>query len=298
MTAAAYAERLDAARGGPAAAIADDAVPALDAMTRMQTLRGIVRLSGFVIATLLMIPVQWTLVKLRAPARRTFPARFHRMLCRILGIRVTVKGKLAEGHGLLIAANHTSWLDIPVMSTVGPVSFVAKAQVDKWPFFGLLGRLQETVYVERERKAKTAEQRDAISARVAAGDNIVLFPEGTSNDGNRVLPFKSALMSVAEGQIHGPDGRIRDILVQPMTVAYTKLHGMPMGREYRPFFAWYGDMDLVPHLWDAMRLGPLDVEITLHEPLTLAEAGGRKALAAACEKTIGETLALALAGRG
>ena len=150
----------------------------------------------------------------------------------------------------------------------------------------------------RNRRSKTAEQRDEIKERLGKGDTIVLFPEGTSSDGNRVLTFKSALMSAAEGTIPDGNGGEKLIRVQPMSIAYTRLHGLPMNRAYRPFYAWYGDMDLVPHLWDMARLGPIDCEITIHPPITVTEAGSRKALAARCEALVSESLTRALTGRG
>jgi lyso-ornithine lipid O-acyltransferase len=285
-------------RAAPApVAIDDDFDPAERPFTFVQNMRGAVRLAGFLLVTCLMIPFQWVFVRLKLAPRKAIPFRFHRLLCWILGIRVTVTGRIAGGDGLLIAANHTSWLDIPVMSVIGPVSFIAKSQVARWPFFGLLGSLQETVYVERERTQKTADQRDQIRARIAAGDTIILFPEGTSNDGNKVLPFKSALLSVAEGALKRADGTERPIQVQPMTVAYTTLRGLPMTRQFKPFFAWYGDMDMVPHLWDAVRMGGIGVEIVLHPALTAEAAGGRKDLTRHCEETISAELARRLAGR-
>ena len=93
----------------------------------------------------------------------------------------------------------------------------------------------------------------------------MLFPEGTSSDGNRVLPFKSALMGAAEAEMAR---RPAHVTVQPVSTAYTGIHGMPMGRENRPLFAWYGDMELVPHLWEALKTGPLDVVVEFHPPLT------------------------------
>lgn len=278
---------------------ADDPTPALNDLTWTQRLRGYVRLGAFIIVTLLFIPFQWVFVKLRLPFRKSIPFRFHRLSCRILGIRVTVTGQIEEGGGIIIASNHVSWLDILTVSSVGPISFIAKKQVGTWPFFGLLARLQETIFVERERRQKTAEQRDVIKERLAKGDVIVLFPEGTSSDGNRVLPFKSALLSAAEGKIKDErTGEEKAIRVQPMSVAYTKIQGLPMNRDYRPFFAWYGDMDLVPHLWDAVRLGPIDCEITLHPSMTVESVGSRKAMTVACEKAVTDSLVKALAGRG
>lgn len=270
----------------------------LTEMTFMQTLRGVVRLTTFFGLVFICMPVQLLFVLTRVPWRRTFPWRFQQVACKVLGFRVKVTGEVAPGGGVLIAANHTSWIDIMTVSAAAPSSFIAKSEVKRWPVFGWMARLQRSVFVERNRRSKTAEQRNTIKDRLASGDTIVLFPEGTSSDGNRVLPFKSALMSAAEGKIKGRDGVERDIRVQPMSVAYTKLRGLPMNRDYRPFFAWYGDMLLVPHLWDAARLGKIDCEIIIHPPITIAEAGSRKALAAQCEAVVAAGLVRSLSGRG
>ena len=116
---------------------------------------------------------------------------------------------------MLIVANHTGWLDIVIFSAVMPLSFVAKSEVDGWPFFGTLARLQRTVFVERARRSQTGEARDAIRERLLAGDTLVLFPEGTSSDGNEVLPFKSALLGAAEAVL--ADGS--HVTVQPVSTA-------------------------------------------------------------------------------
>ncbi len=276
---------------------ADRELPVLNEMTRMQTARGVFRLVLFISSVIIVLPFQWVLMKLNVGAK-IIPFRFHRWLLRVFGIRVTVNGAIAPGGGVLIAANHSSWIDILAVSSVAPISFIAKSEVDTWPGFGLLARLQQTIYVARNRRSKTAEQRDEIKERLGKGDTIVLFPEGTSSDGNRVLTFKSALMSAAEGTIPDGEGGAKLIRVQPMSIAYTKLYGLPMNRPYRPFYAWYGDMDLVPHLWDMARLGPIDCEITIHPAMTVADVGSRKALAAKCEALVSESLVRSLTGRG
>jgi lyso-ornithine lipid O-acyltransferase len=120
----------------------------------------------------------------------------------------------------------------------------------------------------------------------------VLFAEGTTGDGNRIKRFKSALFAVAER----PPGAT-PVIVQPVTIAWTRLDGMPLGRVLRPAVAWYGDMDLAPHLWAVAGLGRIEVEVIFHEPLTLAQAGSRKALAHHCESAIGRSFTEALAGR-
>jgi 1-acyl-sn-glycerol-3-phosphate acyltransferase len=258
----------------------------------MSRLRAAFILAAFFAATFLCMPVQWLLLKLRCPAARIFPHRYHRFVAALFGMHIKVVGKPVSGDGVLMVANHTSWADIVIFSAVAPISFVAKSEVASWPFFGTLARLQRTVFVERQRRAATGETRDAIRDRLLAGDALVLFPEGTSHDGNKVLPFKSALLGAAEAVL--ADGR--HVKVQPVSTAFTGLHGLPMGRENRPLFAWYGDMEMVPHLWEAMLAGPLDVVVQFHEPFSL-DMMDRKTLAARAQEIVQIGQADALAGR-
>ncbi len=265
----------------------------------MQSLRAAGILFVFLAVTGLLIPWQESAVRFKLARRKTFPHRYHRFLCRLFGIKVTVIGRPVQDRGVLMTANHTSYFDILALSSAARVSFVAKSEVQKWPLFGTLARLQETVFVERGRRAQAAEMRDRLRERLAEGDALVLFPEGTSNDGNRVLPFKSALMGAVEAEIGlDANGRPQHVPVQPVSISYVGLYGLPMGREHRPFFAWYGDMDLVPHLWEAVQCGPIDVVIEFHPALSIDVAGDRKALAAMVEETVRRGQARALAGLG
>jgi 1-acyl-sn-glycerol-3-phosphate acyltransferase len=253
---------------------------------RTARLRAILRLALFLVTLVVMIPVQLLALLLDRKLSVAVPFFFHKMLCRILGVRVVVHGRRHRRSAVLFIANHSSWLDIPVMSAVIPASFVAKSEIQGWPIFGFLAKLQRTVFVERERRSRTAESRDVLVQRLEGGDNLILFPEGTSSDGNRILPFKSALFGAAEIEVPRRDGSRGPVVVQPVTVTYTKLQGMPIGRDYRPFFTWFGDMELVPHLLQALGFGPITAEVEFHAPLTVAEAGSRKALARHCETVI------------
>jgi len=192
---------------------------------------------------------------------------------------------------VLFAANHVSYADITVLGSVIAGSFIAKAEVADWPFFGWLAKLQRSVFVDR-RVRSTITQRDAISRRLAVGDALILFPEGTSSDGNRVLPFKTALFAAAE---HGKG--LSPVVVQPVSIAYTRLDGIPIGRLYRPLFAWYGDVDLAPHIWSMIGLGTVEVVVEFHPPTFLSDCGSRKALASYCYARIAGGLAGALFGR-
>jgi 1-acyl-sn-glycerol-3-phosphate acyltransferase len=263
----------------------------------MGIVRGVGVAIGFLSVTLAFLPVQWLAVRFDWPLRDRLPVQYSRWLCAVMGIRVETYGRPCREPGVLLAVNHMSYLDMPVLAGVIPVSFVAKAEVAKWPFFGLMSKLVRTVFVERERRSKAGKQRDAIRERLEEGGTVVLFPEGTSSDGNRVLPFKSSLLGSADAMLLGSDGKNRRVLVQPVSLAYTRLHGMPMGREFRPFVAWYGDMDLAPHLWQLFCLGPVDAVVHYHPPMTVDQFKGRKELSAECERLVREGVSHALAGR-
>jgi lyso-ornithine lipid O-acyltransferase len=248
------------------------------------------RLAVYLGWTLLLMPVQALGLVLRRPWVATFPRFYHRSCCRLLGLRVRRIGRPAPARPVLFAANHISYLDITVLGSLLPASFIAKSEVARWPLFGQLARLQRSVFVDR-RVRSTAQQRDSIAGRLAARDALILFPEGTSGDGNRVLPFKSALFSVADHAATGP------VTVQPVSIAYTRLDGMPIGRHLRPLFAWYGAMALAPHLWTVIGLGTIEVVVEFHPPTTLAECGSRKRLARYCQDRVAAGLASALTGR-
>jgi 1-acyl-sn-glycerol-3-phosphate acyltransferase len=254
------------------------------------TLR-LARLALYLVWTLSLMPVQGLGLALRRRWARRLPAFYHRWCCRILGFHVRTIGAPTALRPALFASNHVSYTDITVLGSLIVGSFVAKSEVAGWPLFGWLAKLQRTVFVDR-RARSTASQRDAMTSRLAAGDALILFPEGTSGDGNRVLPFKSALFSAAEKM-----QSIHPIPVQPVSIAYTRLDGLPMGRLLRPYFAWYGSAELAPHLWSMIGLGTVEVVVEFHPLTFFADCGSRKALAQYCHARIAGGVAAALSGR-
>lgn len=243
--------------------------------------------------TLAGIPMQWLALKLGLGARRHIPALYHRTLLRLIGVRVTVRGAPAAGRPLLILANHASWLDIPVIGSITPLFFVAKSEVSGWPLIGLLAKFQRTVFVDRQRRHATGAVNREIAERLAAGDPVVLFAEGTSSDGNRVLPFRTALVGAAKEAFAAG----AEVTVQPLAVAYVALQGLPMGRTHRAVAAWYGDMDLAPHLMDVLRHGAIDVEVVFGEAVRLDAAHDRKSVTRDSEEAVRRLRARVLSGR-
>ncbi len=151
--------------------------------------------------------------------------------------------------------------------------FVSKAEVANWAGIGWLARLTGTLFVERTAR-DAGRQKEMMERRIASGDRLMLFPEGTSTDGLRVLPFKPTLFAAAMSDA--------TLSVQPITVAY---HAPP-GADRR-FYGWWGDMDFGPHLLQVLaspRQGRVTVE--WHQPLSMADFSDRKLLAKAAEDSV------------
>jgi lyso-ornithine lipid O-acyltransferase len=215
---------------------------------------------------------------------RVVHARFYwAIVCRLLGVAVRLIGTPAyhkTSRAVVFVSNHSSWLDIPVLGGHLNACFVSKDEVGGWPFVGTIARLGRTVFISRQRHA-TGRERDAMRERLVLGDNLVLFPEGTTSDGSRVLPFRSSFFAIAEGTDQPP-------LIQPVSVVYDRLDGLPTGRASRPVFAWYGDMDLSTHFWRFAQHRGLRATILLHAPVDPARFAGRKALSHAVWQAVAD----------
>jgi len=248
-------------------------------------LRTVLVLTTVAIITLALIPLQWLSVRLKLPWRRSIPVFYHGLVHSLLGVRIRVVGNRLREHPLLIVSNHISWLDISVITALAPVVFVAKREIASWPLFGLLAKLQRSVFVDRTRRHKTQQVNAEIAQRLAEGDPVVLFGEGTSSDGNRVLPFRTALIGAARDALAEAEHAQR-VWIQPLSIAYTRLLGLPLGRQHRPLVAWYGGAPLWPHLLGITQRGGIDVVVTWGEPVAFDEASDRKAIAKSLETTI------------
>lgn len=194
---------------------------------------------------------------------------------RILGMGFRTRGELMRERGAVVA-NHSSWLDIFALNARKRIYFVSKAEVAHWPGIGWLARATGTVFIERNPK-KAREQKELFEGRLKAGHKLLFFPEGTSTDGLRVLPFKSTLFAAFFGK------ELHDFLhVQPVSVIFHAPKGEP-----DRFYGWWGDMEFGPHLLKtlgARRQG--SVEVIYHDALKVADFPDRKSLASACEHAV------------
>ncbi|WP_223428364.1 lysophospholipid acyltransferase family protein [Tateyamaria pelophila] len=202
-----------------------------------------------------------------------------RTVCRLalfwLGIAFHRSGRPMQGQGAIVA-NHSSWLDIFALNASDRVYFVSKSEVSGWPGIGFLARVTGTLFIARDPKA-AREQTALFEERLLAGQRLLFFPEGTSTDGLRVLPFKSTLFAAFFAS-----GLKEHLSVQPVSVVYRA----PEGEDTR-IYGWWGDMSFGSHLLTMLALPRHGrVEVTYSAPLRVADIADRKALAAASEALV------------
>ena len=249
--------------------------------------------AALVLATLIGIPLQWLSIKLGLPTLRLIPMYYHRLCLKLFGVRVEVRGAPTKDRPLLFVANHSSWLDHLILSATTPVVFIAKKEIASWPVFGLLAKLQRSVFVDRERRHKTGAVTQEISTRLTNGDPVVLYGEGTTGDGNRVLPFRSALLGAMSMTV-GPG---ENGYLQPVSIAYTRLQGLPMGRQHRPVAAWFGDTNIIKHIGRVLRTGGIDAVVTFGQAIVVTPEMDRKSVAKSLEQSVRRMTAAARLAR-
>jgi 1-acyl-sn-glycerol-3-phosphate acyltransferase len=255
-------------------------------------IRALLIAAFFFTVTPVLISLQWLLGKLGLPGWGFIATNYYRVLRTILRIHVRIDGTPVRHRAALYVSNHVSWADIVVIGSLSPVAFVAKREVARWPLVGITARMQRTVFVDRTRRHQAGDAVQEIVARLAGGTSVVLFAEGTSSDGNRVLPFRSALVgAVREAATRG------GIVIQPMSICYTGQHGIPMGRQQRPLVAWYGDLDFLPHIRKLIARGVIDAVVSYGAPLEANAADDRKAMTKTLEADVRRLANAALRGR-
>ena len=269
--------------------------PVLPPLTASERLRLIVRLAWSLLALLVLFAVFLPLRAIDLVAARIAGRSVTRLgpaIVRLwamqaiatLGLRFVRHGTPIRTGGAFVA-NHSSWIDIVAMQRAAAPFLVSKAEVRSWPGIGLVGRAIGTMFIDR-RPAEAKRQEAELFARLAAGDRMAIFPEGTSTDGQRMLPFKSSLFGV----FFAP-GLGTGIAVQPVSISYRVRPGLPP-----TFYGWWGEMDYASHLRDVMaRSTGGTIELTFHPPLPIAGFGDRKALAQAADAAVRSGLATPVA---
>ncbi len=259
------------------------------------TIRGALRLATFLTLILVMTPIHILARLSRHSDPFLIPCLFYKMLARMMALQVRTHGLMAEStptSPILFVSNHSSYLDVPVLGSVIPAAFVAKSEVASWPLIGTLAKLQHTVFIARQ-VGRMVEQRNEMRERLEQGQSLILFPEGTSSDGARTLPFKSSLFNIVETPL--ANGTF--VTVQPVTTLCTELGGLPIGRAWRPYYAWYGDMTFMRHLWNVFKLGHFTIDVIFHPTVTIREFDNRKDMASYCQHMVAKGVEQCITGR-
>jgi 1-acyl-sn-glycerol-3-phosphate acyltransferase len=255
-------------------------------------IRLMVALCSVAVSTLALVPLQLLAMRTKLWSEWRVLRLWHRVNVRALGFRIHQKGELTDKRPLVVAANHVSWADISVIGSRCDVSFIAKADMADWPVMGWLARLQRTIFIERERRRTSGKQANEIARRLADGEAVLLFAEGTTGDGNLILPFKSTLFGAATMALQ--EGTVDKVYIQPLTIAYTRVQGMPMGRRDRSLAAWIGDTELAPHAAALLSEGAVDVELHFGEAIEFSVGDDRKQATKRAEADVRAMLQAAL----
>jgi 1-acyl-sn-glycerol-3-phosphate acyltransferase len=235
------------------------------------------RLIIYGLITLILFPFQIVGLVICYPLTRIIPLLHHKLTAKVIGLKINPVGTPSTKTGVLFVSNHLSYFDIIAIGSLIPGRFIAKSDVARWPVFGLLAKITRTIFIDRKQKSSAHHQIRSIQIQLEKLENLILFPEGTSSDGRRVLPFKTSLFAAPT---------LTNTSVQPITIRYTHVNGIPIQYSMRHFFSWYGNMELAPHLWTALSLGTLDIEVVFHEPLNTNQFTDRKKLAEYCYEII------------
>lgn len=239
------------------------------------------RLFLFFLVVCFVLPPYYVVTKINKPLGYKYGRFLLRSWLRALGHKATLRGEILDKKPVIYAVNHISYVDILVCGMFLKGRYVAKEEVEGWPLFGKLTTLQGSVYIKRTKTA-TADGKKMMMKVIEEPDSLILFPEGTTSDGLRVLPFGSSFFDVAIEA---------DVMVQPITIAYAGCNGMPMPHWIRKMVGWDSPiLELWPHLSKLIEIGNVQVIVTAHPPLNPKDFKSRKELAKASWEAVNNGL--------
>ena len=217
---------------------------------------------------LFLLPIQFLFIFIKSKFRFFLPLIFHKFLLKILGVKLEIVGSPSKHKPLILIGNHCSYLDIIILGSVLPVCFVAKSEIKGWFLFGLLASLQNSIFIDR-RNLKTLESLKNVTKNLSTNFALIIFPEGTTNDGKKVLRFKTSLFKIFEDDT--------TLGLQNFSLCYTHINSMPLDNRMRPNIAWYGDMGLITHLKRILNYSSIGAKLQFH-PVNIPDGIKRKIL--------------------
>jgi 1-acyl-sn-glycerol-3-phosphate acyltransferase len=238
---------------------------------------------GYLPFMIVFVPLQFVFTRLGLDWN-FIPRWFHWFGCTFLGMQVKVIGTPSTDRPTLIVSNHISWTDIIAVGSKADVTFVAKSEVKNWFFVGFMATLQRTLYVDRKRRGDAHRASQEMGKRMASGGAVLLFAEGQSDLGTHVLPFRSALIGAAQHAML--EAGAGEVLIQPLTIAYTKLQGLPVGRTDRSLIAWIKSKSTKQNLREILTGGTREVTLAFGTPRPLSANSDRKLVAKEAENEV------------
>lgn len=245
----------------------------------MASLQAVLRLIWFLVLIAIFLGPVWLAKRLNNSLYQRLLCTFFRSSLSSWNVDVAVQGQPSTARPLLLISNHSSYIDVPVLGSLLPVRFTPKQEIAGWPVVGGLCRLANCIFIDRNPR-KTAENRQNLQQQLAQGAAVSLYPEGTTNNGFEVLPFRSSYFSLAEMLGEG------QLTVQPFSIRYTAKNGEELTPQQMDRVAWYGDMDFAPHLWDFLKSDGVLAHLRFHQPIAATQFTDRKALAQHCQQII------------
>ena len=247
----------------------------------MSIIRALFILIFLILIIVISIPIQILSNIIGFKLKKLYPILFYQMIKIITGINInfdTTKHN-KKNKGVLYISNHVSWFDIICLGTILNARFIAKKEVSKMGIFGFLAKLSNTFFIDNENKNKIIEYNHLIQKKLQDGENFIIFPEGTTSDGNGIKQFKSSMLECAFDKKN-------QINIQPISICYSKLNNIPMGIYLRRNIAWVGDTSMVGAMANFLRSGRITVDIVFHKLMRIENFENRKELANYCERKI------------
>ncbi len=196
---------------------------------------------------------------------------------RVLGVRVTLINRPQRDRRFLLVGNHLGFLDIMITARAVPALFVTSNEMKEMPVLGLLTEMAGCLYVERRSRDNIPNEIKNITSALNDGFNVVLYPEGTSSDGQAVLPFKKSMLTAA-GQ--------SEANILPMCLNYVRVNGAPMSDKYRDHIFWYGDLGFLECAWRLVQLKSVEAELIFLEEVVVSPETDRRDIAANAQAQI------------
>lgn len=207
----------------------------------------------------------------------------NQLIRKIFKIKVIIQGdsSVFREKGNFVISNHLSYLDGVVLGSLMPLVYVSKSEVISWPLFGWMTQVAGTIFIDRKRRLKSVRYVQDIAERLKEKINVLVFPEGTSTNGEGILPFQSVFFEAPI--IYGAN-------ILPLTIYYTKVNGESLSVLNRDKVFWYGQIKMTRHILQAIKLKNIEVEVIVHPKINAishpADATFRKSLSNSLRQTI------------